>query len=85
MDGNALRGLFHGMDMTCCTFQLFQRTIPLIQLNLMFLFNAGFMMECSTWSGAESLNLQFMVPKVGTFVISLSIANSCRVTSAEIS
>lgn len=23
----------------------------------------GFMMECSNWSGAESLNLQFMVPK----------------------
>lgn len=23
----------------------------------------GFMMECTTWSGAESLNLQFMVPK----------------------
>jgi len=23
----------------------------------------GFIMECTTWSGAESLNLQFMVPK----------------------
>lgn len=32
-----------------------------------FLFDAGFMMECSTWSGAESLNLQFMVPKVRIF------------------
>lgn len=31
---------------------------------LIFSFDAGFMMECSTWSGAESLNLQFMVPKV---------------------
>ena len=28
--------------------------------------DAGFMMECSNWSGSESLNLQFMVPKVGT-------------------
>ena len=27
-------------------------------------YNKGFMMECTTWSGAESLNLQFMVPKV---------------------
>ena len=85
MDGNALRGLFHRVDMICCTFQLFQRTIPLIHMNLVFLFNAGFMMECSTWSGAESLNLQFMVPKVGTFVISLSIANSCRGKTAAIS
>lgn len=30
---------------------------------LMFKCVKGFMMECSTWSGAESLNLQFMVPK----------------------
>ena len=25
-------------------------------------------MECSTWSGAESLNLQFLVPKVGSLL-----------------
>lgn len=30
---------------------------------LMFKCVKGFIMECSTWSGAESLNLQFMVPK----------------------
>ena len=42
----------------------------------MFLFDAGFMMECSTWSGAESLNLQFMVPKVSISNLnSLSIAD----------
>ena len=38
-------------------------------LNVFFVFvttDAGFMMECSNWSGSESLNLQFMVPKVGT-------------------
>ncbi|KAJ7388238.1 hypothetical protein OS493_039051 [Desmophyllum pertusum] len=30
---------------------------------LMFKCVKGFMMECSSWSGAESLNLQFLVPK----------------------
>lgn len=30
---------------------------------LMFKCVKGFIMECSTWSGAESLNLQFLVPK----------------------
>ena len=41
-------------------------------LNVFFVFvttDAGFMMECSNWSGSESLNLQFMVPKVGTLQI----------------
>ena len=40
-------------------------------------------MECSSWSGAESLNLQFMVPKVRIFVNSLSIANKLVRTRAE--
>ena len=28
-------------------------------------------MECSTWSGAESLNLQFLVPKVGSLLFTI--------------
>ena len=50
-------GLFHTVNMTFYS-SLF---------SLYVFFDVGFMMECSTWSGAESLNLQFMVPKVGYF------------------
>ena len=26
----------------------------------------GFMMECASWSGEESFNIQFVLPKVST-------------------
>ena len=47
-------------------------------LECMFLFDAGFMMECSSWSGAESLNLQFMVPKVRILLIIFKFVFACK-------
>lgn len=33
----------------------------------------GFMMEMSSWGGAEMKNMQFLVPKVGAIVVAVCL------------